>query len=444
MQSTLSEIKDLQGTLTLVIEEADYKDAVEQELHKVRSKVQLPGFRTGMVPFSIVRKKYYGGVLAETLEKTIQKGLDDFSKEHKDMLLQPLANSELTPAVDLEATQFTFAFDVAFTPDCDLNYTQSNKLPYYRINLDDKALDEIIKDLCLRHATRQPVEDYQPKDVLRGELKELNVEDPHTFANGILDPEYFKEKGKHQAKLFANAKKGDKITFNPKKALVEDKEVRYLLGITDKESTAHLESDYEFTITDIIRAIPAKLDADFFAQIFPQAKPADEATFRQLLKNRYDESNTFNSDWKFVSDVREDIKKRVEKITLPDTFLKRYFQEKHTDKSVEEIEKDYPSFVEYVHWLIASDKLCQLYDIKVEVEDMKNYIRRDVGAYFLYYGLYEPINDLEGLVTERMNDKEHSNEDYYTTLWFKISEKLRSLCTIEEKVVSQKEFQELK
>ena len=44
--------------LEVNIEESDYLDSVEGSLLDYRKKMNIPGFRPGKVPMSIVKKKY--------------------------------------------------------------------------------------------------------------------------------------------------------------------------------------------------------------------------------------------------------------------------------------------------------------------------------------------------------------------------------------------------
>lgn len=53
------------SVLKVVVGEADYGKAVENQLREYKRKAQIPGFRPGMVPMGIVKKMYGKHVLAE-------------------------------------------------------------------------------------------------------------------------------------------------------------------------------------------------------------------------------------------------------------------------------------------------------------------------------------------------------------------------------------------
>ena len=69
MKIEKSEIKDLTGVITMVVEPSDYQDELQKELKQVRQKANIPGFRPGMVPLGLV-KKMYGKVIEWTLRTT--------------------------------------------------------------------------------------------------------------------------------------------------------------------------------------------------------------------------------------------------------------------------------------------------------------------------------------------------------------------------------------
>ena len=58
-------LEDLTTLLKVTVGEADYNEAVDKSLRTYRRKANIPGFRPGMVPMSIINKMYRKGVVAE-------------------------------------------------------------------------------------------------------------------------------------------------------------------------------------------------------------------------------------------------------------------------------------------------------------------------------------------------------------------------------------------
>ena len=442
MQVSLSEIKDLMATLTIVVEEADYKETVSKELKKLRSQVQMPGFRSGMVPMGIVEKKFKPSVMAETIEKKIDESFETFRKEHRNLLLHPVSNDELTPELDFaNQTSFTFVFDVAFSPDFSVKLDKKTKIEQYNITLTDEVLNDVVKNITLQHSTRESAEEYTADDVIRGELKEVNPKgEAHINEHAVINPEDIKNKT--QKKLFDKAKKGDKIVFNPSKAFEDEREVKSFVG-TDKEEC--LKSDYELTIQDIIHPVPAKLDETLFKQVLHDEKIKTEADFRAKLKERFDENDAFETEWKFAMDVRKKIVEKVDKIALPEAYLKRYFTSRSKDLSEQDIEKEYPKFLEQIKWQLAIDKACDEYEVKIEKEDLDSFVRKQTLSSYFGYGFYGKMDDafFNQIIQERLADQKTLEQDFYFVTLFKIAQKVKETITVVEKNVTPKEFNEL-
>ena len=47
----------INGLLTIVVEEADYKDDVEKALKDYRKRANMPGFRPGQVPMGLLKRQ---------------------------------------------------------------------------------------------------------------------------------------------------------------------------------------------------------------------------------------------------------------------------------------------------------------------------------------------------------------------------------------------------
>ncbi|KAA6318044.1 Trigger factor, partial [termite gut metagenome] len=69
MNLSLQNIDNVSATLTVKVEKADYQAQIDKSLKTLRQKVQMPGFRKGMVPINLVKKLYGKSVAAEEVSK---------------------------------------------------------------------------------------------------------------------------------------------------------------------------------------------------------------------------------------------------------------------------------------------------------------------------------------------------------------------------------------
>ena len=61
----------INGLLTITVEEADYKNEVDQTLKDYRKKANVPGFRPGQVPMGMIKRQYGGAVKMDAINKIV-------------------------------------------------------------------------------------------------------------------------------------------------------------------------------------------------------------------------------------------------------------------------------------------------------------------------------------------------------------------------------------
>ena len=442
MQFNQSEIKDLMTVLTLTVEPADYQEAVQKELKQLRQKANIPGFRPGMVPAGLVKKMYGKGVMAEVINKTISDALGKYIEEqHLNILGDPLPNEELTPKVDFDTQDtFTFAFDIALAPEFDASLNGHNKLTRYNIEVTDEMVNNQVESYAQRFGDYVEADDVQDGDVIKGLLTEQR-ENGMTKENAMLNPQYMADKD--QAALFKGAKKGDVITFNPQKAFQSEVEISSLLDIT-KQEAKELTSDFTFEIQGITRHQAAKIDGELFAKVYGENAITDEADFRAHVKAEIEENMAEDSDYKFGLDAKAAVMKKMEGLTFPEDFLKRWLHATNEKLTDEEIDKDFPQMIEELKWHLAKDQLLKKYNINVEKEDVEDYAKKVAKMQFMQYGLMH-VDDayLTNYAQQMLKDENQLRGIVERVAEQKIYAALKTVVKLDEKSISHADFGKL-
>ena len=442
MQFNQSEIKDLMTVLTLTVEPADYQEAVQKELKQLRQKANIPGFRPGMVPAGLVKKMYGKGVMAEVINKTISDALGKYIEEqHLNILGDPLPNEELTPKVDFDTQDtFTFAFDIALAPEFDASLNGHNKLTRYNIEVTDEMVNNQVESYAQRFGDYVEADDVQDGDVIKGLLTEQR-ENGMTKENAMLNPQYMTDK--EQAALFKGTKKGDVITFNPQKAFQSEVEISSLLDIT-KQEAKELTSDFTFEIQGITRHQAAKIDGELFAKVYGENAITDEADFRAHVKAEIEENMAEDSDYKFGLDAKAAVMKKMEGLTFPEDFLKRWLHATNEKLTDEEIDKDFPQMIEELKWHLAKDQLLKKYNINVEKEDVEDYAKKVAKMQFIQYGLMH-VDDayLTNYAQQMLKDENQLRGIVERVAEQKIYAALKTVVKLDEKSISHADFGKL-
>lgn len=311
------------GLMTVTVEEADFKDDVEKTLKDYRKKANFPGFRPGMVPMGLIKKQFGASVKMDTLNKFVGEKIYTYIKDNKiQMLGEPLPSEKQEP-VDIEKDgPYTFMFDIAVAPEFKIELNGDTKLAYYNIKADDKLIDQQVDMFASQLGSYEKADSYdgEQRDMLKGDLRELDA-DGNTKEGGItvdgavMMPEYIKVED--QKKLFDNAKPGDIIAFNPRKAYPDnDAEVASLLKI-DREAVKSMDSDFSYQVIEISRFKKAEVNQEMFDHVFGKDAVKSEEEFRARIAEGLKPQLQANSDYKFLIDVRKYAEDAVGELTFP-------------------------------------------------------------------------------------------------------------------------------
>ena len=119
MNVSLQNIDKVNALLTVKLEKADYQEKVDKSLKTFRQKAQIPGFRKGMVPMSLIKKMYGKSVIAEEVNKLLSETVYKYIQDNKvNILGEPLPNEEKQQPIDFDTMEeFEFLFDIALAPE---------------------------------------------------------------------------------------------------------------------------------------------------------------------------------------------------------------------------------------------------------------------------------------------------------------------------------------
>lgn len=436
------------GLMTITIEEADFSADVEKTLKDYRKKANYPGFRPGQVPMNLIRRQYGSAVKMDVINKKLGESLQKYLSDNNiNMIGEPLASEKQEPQ-DLEKdAPYTFVFDIAVAPEFDVTLGQDDTVDYYDITVDDKVIDDQVSAIASRAGKYEQVDDYQDNDMLKGDLRELDAEG-NTLEGGItvegavLMPSYIKVDD--QKKLFDGAKKGDIITFNPRKAYPEsDVEVSSLLKIKKEEVAAHT-GDFSFQITEISRFKAHEVDQELFDLVLGKDEVKTEEDFRKKLGEMVKEQLDKSADFRFLYDVRAYAEKKVGDLTFPDALLKRIVKQNNPKASDEDLEKNYEPSVKELKWSLIQNKLATQFSIKVEDADVKNAAKEMARMQFAQYGMNNvPEEYVDNYTDELLKKRENVNNFVQRALDAKLTAAVKDAVKLNKKAISLDDFNKL-
>lgn len=446
MNISLENVDKVSAVLTVKIEKADYQEKVEKALKSLRQKVNMPGFRKGMVPMSLVKKQYGISVLAEEIDKLLQEKVFEYIRENKvNMLGTPLPKEN---AVDFAtAEDFEFAFDIALAPEFNVEVSNADTVDYYNIDVTDEMVDQQVKMYTQRTAKYDKVEEYQDGDMLKGLIAELD-ENNNTKEGGIqvegavMMPSYMKND--EQKAIFNAAKVNDVLVFNPNAAWDGNAvELASLLKV-DKEKAAEIKSNFSFQVEEITRFVPGELNQEIFDEVLGKGVVTTADEFRVKVKDVIAKQFVADSDYKFLIDFRKMITDKVGKLEYSDVLLKRFMRLNNPDKDEKFIDDNYDKSIEELTWHLIKEKLVKANEIKVEENDIVNMAKETTRAQFAQYGMLNVPDELLDNYSKEMLKKKETVENLVNrVIESKLSAVLKGQVTLENKTVSAADFNKM-
>ncbi len=145
MNVTAQNHDEVSALLTVTLDKSDYKDKVEKQLHHYAKNAQVPGFRKGKVPLSMVRRQYEAGITFEEVNKQVSEALNSYVNENKLRLVgQPVPQP--VESLDFNADQISVGFEVGYEPNFTIDLSKY-EAPHYKVEASDKEINTSIENM---------------------------------------------------------------------------------------------------------------------------------------------------------------------------------------------------------------------------------------------------------------------------------------------------------
>ncbi|MGK2862145.1 MAG: trigger factor [Chitinophagaceae bacterium] len=435
----------LHEKLTVKLEKTDYLPSFEKALKDYSKKANIPGFRKGMVPAGLIKKMYGPSLFTDEVLRSVDRELISYLQNEKlDIFAQPLPLETDIRQLDVNnPAEFTFHFEVGMKPEFQLADLGSANITKYVVTVTDEMINDEIARLQNRYGN------MLDRDTVTEEDNVLNIiftevdENANEIENGIkkensLLVKYFKED--FRANLFGKVT-NDYIIVQLNKAF-DEKELEFILSDLglDKNDPAATEKHFKIQITKIGLLEKRELNEELYNQLYPgqDAQPANpdenteevkpEAPVRTETDFRIKVKEEIQAHWN--SQARNQIHDQVfheltdhTTIQFPEGFLKKWIKTQgdqaakpENEKSDEQVEKEFPAFLNQLKWTLITDKIVQENSIKVDPDEIRQFAKQQLFGYMGNMGADaadQPwVNDY---IEKMMKDRKYV-EDAYTRL----------------------------
>ena len=446
MKITQENIDDTTAIIKINIKTDDYSEKIDGILKDYRKKSVVPGFRKGKVPMGMIEKQYRIPVLVDEVNKSIQSELYSYITKSKDKFLGspvPLNKKEVDWNKDKE---LLFEFEIGLSPDFEMKITKKDKLNYYNIKADDKLIDTYINDITKRYGKMTNPKNSNDGDLVLCEIIQLDI-DGNVMNNGIKNESTVSidfisdQKVKKQ---FIGLKIGDVLVVDVLSAFENKTDLSSMLNIKSDILDNLTSKDFQFTVKNINRLEPSKINKDLFKKVYPDLDIKSEKKFRSKIKEESEKSFVVESDRMLKNDVVTYLLDKI-KFKLPDDFLKRWLvHSSENNLSVDKLEEEYDMYSKSLRWQIIENRLIS--DNKINVtesevlEHAKSLIIMQMQQYQQPIPTDDKMSEIIGNILKKDDEKKKVYDQLYDVKTLKI---YKEIFKLNEKAISYDDFVKL-
>ena len=436
----------LNDKITVKVAKEDYFSSFEKTLKDYSKKANIPGFRKGMVPTGMIKKMHGQAVFTEEVLRTVEKELSSYMEHEKlEIFAQPLPASDNDPRqINMNnPTEYAFAFEVGLKPEFEVADLAKHPLKRYKVEVTDEMVNEEMDRLRLRHGKMtEPEEVTSDDNVVNVTFIETDeagneVEGGIRKDNSVL-VKYFSPETRP---TLMGKKKDDVLNVQLLKAF-GGKELEWILtdlGLS-KDDPGAAEKFFKILITKVGLVEKAELNEDFFKTAFPAKEIKSEEEFRNVVKEDIQTYWNTQSSNHLQHELYHVLLDNTT-IDFPEAFLKKWLQMNgEKEKTQEEVENEYPGFLNQLKWTLITDKLVRDNQIQVNPDDLKAFAKKQLFGYMGMGAMDEEQPWIAEYLNRMIQDKKFVEDAFHRIQSEKMFEVVETKANAEEQPISVEDF----
>jgi trigger factor len=441
---TKESIAPLHEKLTIKLERTDYLPAFEKALKEYSKKANIPGFRKGMVPAGLIKKMYGPSLFTDEVLRSVDRELVQYLQNDKlDIFAQPLPLETDVRQLDVNnPADYTFHFEVGMKPPFEIADLGTAPLTRYVVDVTDEMIDSEIARLQNRYGNMKDEEAvHSEENVLNvgftemenGEEKEGGIKKD----NSVL-VKYFAPSFRQQ---WMGKKAGDSLVASLGEAF-EEKEREWITGDLglDKEDASNSNKEFRISLSKIGLLEKKELNEEFFNQLYPEQDVKMEADFREKIRaeiQAYWDSQSRNQ----VQDQAYHYLVENTRISFPEEFLKKWLMTQGEEpKTEEEVNKEFPGFLNQLKWTLISEKIVQENAIQVSPDEIRDFATQQLFSYMGGTNMAEDQPWVKDYIEKMMKDRKYVEDSFNRIQTQKIFDWAGSKLNPTDKPISAEEF----
>ena len=399
MKIDLKKTDKLNSKISISIEKKDYESKVDKIIKDYKSKINLPGFRKGHVPLSLIKKKYEKAIIVEETNKILS---DSLNKYIIDKNLKILGNPIpiLDDKFDWEADVFNFNFEIGLSPELQIDFNFKKSAIYHKINVENKIIEERITYLQQQYGELKDEKKISDTSELMFEFssKEENINKKMTLKLNQL-------KTKKIIDLVRKLNLDETFTFELREFF---KDETLLVNLSNKpiEEIKKSKINVDAKLLSIQKRTNASLEESFFKKIYPNKSIKTSTQFKNEIKKSIESQYDQQSDQKFLDDVTKKLIEEV-KFDLPRKFLIKWLQKRDEKEiSLENATEQFEKSEKGLRYQLIEEEIINHNNLKVKEKEIKEFAKKIFLSQFGQISKKDNNQEIEQMVERIVRNEE--------------------------------------
>lgn len=395
MEFRVNKLDETKQEVEFEVPYSEMEPHFDKSFKKYQKKAEIPGFRKGKAPISII-KRMYGSLLEQgSLEDVANEVFKDYLEQNK---IKPLGEGALIDINYEQKVLFTFKVKYEVKPEIKIEEYKGIEIHKTVYNVDEEMIDEEIEFIRSKHSKFEDAEKAENDDyVVTADITKLD--DSGIYIIGQTDKDL---------KIQLNDKQLNQELKEQIEQIAKDEERVVMLPGEEDGKT----EKFNIKASKIEKIILPELNEEFFNHLYHNDEIKSTEDFRNKIMKDLEGIYENVSNQEVRNNIVSELIK-INEIPAPDVLVENVL-----DSNIEEMKNQNPKRTlpknfneeEYrktrradailqVKWYLLRDKIIELEKIEVNDEDMKPLIEADAVRFNLpvdkIKSIYEKNSDVK-------------------------------------------------
>jgi len=383
LEVKINDINTSERELEVTLKYDEIKSDIETEVQKQSKKIQLPGFRKGKVPISVLKKMYGDALEYEASEKVANNRFWEISKEKE---LKPIGQPFLKDIKFNPGTDLYFKVLYETYPVLEVKDYKGQEIEVPDFQVKDEDINKEIEYITRANSTKEKTDIVGDDKNYLLDLEITRIDDKGEIYKGSK-PEKLQvdlSNERVQPEIIENAKgkkKGETFNFS-------FKDERTLKNSEGKEEKIEETYNYKAAINEIEKIVLPELNEELIKKVTKDKVSTEEelrADIKKDIQGFYDQrteeilnnklvtiiikNNEFDPPKTLVYNILDELVKHEEEHAKKENY--KAFNKEETSKKL------LPNAENEVKWYLLKSEIQKKENITVTDDDLKELAEKD-------------------------------------------------------------------